>query len=84
MAWVAATALPVTMLSGAALAQTSSPTDLSWTEKTPMPTARRDDGVAADSTGKIYVVGGYDGNGGFLTTLEEYDPTTDSWTTKKS
>lgn len=53
-----------------------------WITKTPMPTARRDLGVAADATGKIYAVGGY--NGQFLSTLEMYDPTTDTWTTKTS
>lgn len=53
-----------------------------WVTKSPMPTARRELGVASDSTGKIYAVGGY--NGSFLNTLEMYDPTTDTWITKAS
>ncbi|GEM_PF-2699608 len=52
-----------------------------WVAKSPMPTARRDLGVATDSSGKIYAVGGYNGSG-FVSTLEVYDPATDSWTTK--
>ncbi len=56
-----------------------------WTAKTPMTKARR--ALAAGTiNGKIYAVGGY-GNrdGGGYETLpytEEYDPATDSWTTK--
>lgn len=53
-----------------------------WIAKTPMPTARRDLGVASDASGRIYAVGGFDGNGNFLPRLEVYNPATDSWTTK--
>lgn len=53
-----------------------------WVTKASMPTARRDHGVAVDTSGKIYVVGGY--NGSFLNTLEVYDPSIDTWTTKAS
>ena len=53
-----------------------------WVEKSPMPTARREIGLTTSSQGNIYVVGGYDGNGKFLDTLEMYNPTTDAWTTK--
>lgn len=55
--------------------------DPCWVAKTPMPTARRDLGVAADASGKIYAVGGHDGSQ-FLDTVEVYNPTTDSWITK--
>src|SRR5690242_6868647 len=55
-----------------------------WIAKAPMPTARRDLGVAADANGRIYAAGGFDGQGNFLTTFEMYDPATDTWTTKAS
>jgi N-acetylneuraminic acid mutarotase len=58
-----------------------------------MPTARFDLGLAAASNGKLYAVGGMDdkvpqsnpsGNpGNVLTTVEEYDPVTDTWASKK-
>lgn len=53
-----------------------------WILKTPMPTARRDLGVSTDSSNKVYAIGGYDGNGNFLNTLEVYDPSTNNWSTK--
>ncbi len=53
-----------------------------WVSKTPMPVARRSMGVAANATGQLYVVGGYNGN--FLDTLEKYDPSTDTWTEQAS
>jgi len=46
-----------------------------------MPTARYSLNVA-EVDGKIYAIGGY--NGGYLDIVEEYDPTTDTWTTKTS
>lgn len=55
--------------------------DPCWVAKAPMPTARRDMGVAADASGKIYAVGGFDGSG-FVDVLEVYDPVTDTWTIK--
>lgn len=54
-----------------------------WETKTPMPTARRDLGVAADSSGKIYAVGGYTGSG-FTNVLEVYDPVSETWTSMSS
>lgn len=53
----------------------------SWILLEPMPTARSSAGVAVVS-GKIYVIGGYNGNA--LNTNEMYDPVTDSWITKTS
>lgn len=53
-----------------------------WILKNPMPTPRRDLGVAIDSLGKVYTVGGY--NGIFLGTLEVYDPLTNNWSSKSS
>ena len=52
-----------------------------------MPTTRREIGLAADSNGNLYAVGGYDGVSdppGQLNTVEMYDPTSDSWTPKAS
>lgn len=54
-----------------------------WIEKTPIPTARRDFGIAVDATGKIYTVGGHNGFG-FTNILEVYDPATETWVTKRS
>ncbi len=63
-----------------------------WAAKAPMPTARAGLGVAAVN-GKIYAIGGTtasgqyppDGyRGDFVGTNEEYDPKTDTWTTKAS
>ncbi len=60
----------------------SNPTDNPcWEAKTPMPTGRRDLGVATDAQGKIYAVGGT-GSTAMVATLEVYDPTNDIWTTK--
>lgn len=61
----------------------------SWAAKAPMPTARGGLGVAVVD-GKIYAIGGsteggYQGvvTGGVVGTNEEYDPTTDMWTSRK-
>jgi N-acetylneuraminic acid mutarotase len=54
----------------------------SWTTKEPMPTARGGLGVAVVN-GKIYAIGGFDGNKQ-LAVNEEYNPVTNTWTTKKS
>ncbi|TKJ33296.1 MAG: hypothetical protein CEE38_20830 [Planctomycetes bacterium B3_Pla] len=50
-----------------------------WTEKSPMPTARS---ILSASTvdGKIYAIGGDGGS----SAVEEYDPATDTWTKKAS
>ena len=60
-----------------------------WVEKAPMPTARGGLGLAVVN-GKIYAIGGstekdFRGqyvSGGIIGTNEEYDPVTDTWTTK--
>jgi N-acetylneuraminic acid mutarotase len=53
----------------------------SWTTKAPMPTARRDVGLAV-VRGKIYAIGGW--NGSYVAANEEYDPATNTWTIKGS
>ena len=64
----------------------------SWTTKKPMQEARGGLGVAVVN-GKIYAIGGSKASGpyrpdayagGFVGTNEEYDPATDTWTTKAS
>ncbi len=57
------------------------PTADTWVTKASMPTARTWPGVAAANNGKIYVIGGFDGNRS-LPTVEQYDPATDTWTRK--
>ena len=64
------------------------PSTDSWTTKASMPTAREDLAAAAVN-GKIYAIGGYNDEfigdiADFLRNNEEYDPETDSWTTKAS
>jgi hypothetical protein len=63
-----------------------------WATKAPMPTARAGLGVVAVN-GKIYAIGGTTAGGqyppdvsgsGLVGTNEEYDPATDTWTTKAS
>lgn len=50
-----------------------------WMSMSPMTVARY--GLAmAEANGKVYAIGGYDG--GYLTTVEEYDPSTYMWTTR--
>jgi N-acetylneuraminic acid mutarotase len=65
------------------------PTTDNWTAKTPMPTPRS--GVSfgiASCQNKIYVIGGENETNeyhiDYLSTNEVYDPSTDSWETKKS
>jgi hypothetical protein len=55
----------------------------SWdTTKAPMPTSREQLGSCAVN-GKIYTIGGAPNHGGSpLGTVEEYDPSTDMWSTK--
>jgi N-acetylneuraminic acid mutarotase len=56
--------------------------DGSWTTLEPMPTARSGLGVAVVG-GKIYAIGGQNGDG-VLNVTEEYDPVTNQWTFKTS
>lgn len=54
-----------------------------WVKKCPMPTARV--GLCACLVdGKIYAIGGGTDVSTFVSTVEVYDPATDTWTTKKS
>jgi len=58
----------------------------SWTTKSPMPTPRSDFGIAVVN-GIIYTIGGggcATPTFGACTTVEAYDPATDTWTTKAS
>ncbi len=55
-----------------------------WQQKTNMPTARSDFAVGVVNN-KIYAIGGYKYNyysSGYLNTVEEYDPATDTWQRK--
>ncbi len=56
--------------------------DALWRTRASMPTARSP-GVAEATNGKIYAIGGYDGSD-YLSTVEEYDPATDTWTIRAS
>jgi N-acetylneuraminic acid mutarotase len=55
-----------------------------WTTKSPMPTARNGLGLAAASNGRVYAVGGYayGPSAVWFATVEEYDPATNTWTTR--
>lgn len=53
-----------------------------WFTKQPMPELRREMRAASDSNGNIYVIGGYNGQGGFYYNFDMYNPLTDSWTPK--
>lgn len=74
---------------GLAIVEAYDPATDTWSAKQPMPTARL--GLAAAVLNdRIYAVGGADtgsgqgGSGGsVLGTLEEYDPATDTWTSKQ-
>jgi N-acetylneuraminic acid mutarotase len=47
-----------------------------------MPTIRGGLGLASASNGRIYAIGGYRRSGIFFDVVEEYDPATDTWTTR--
>ncbi len=61
----------------------SASADLTWTQKADMPTPRAMH-TSTVVNGKIYAIGGRqrEDEAGNLSTVEEYDPTTDTWTTK--
>ena len=64
------------------IASLSSAVEGTWTRKADMPTARfgLSTGVV---NGKVYAIGGgKTAYGAYLSTVEEYDPTTDTWTKK--
>ena len=52
-----------------------------WAKKTDMPAARECLSASAVN-GKIYAIGGTNGNLNFLSTVEEYDPVSDKWMKK--
>lgn len=69
----------VTLTQAAASEQTL---EIIWTRKADMPTARGFLPTSASVlNGKIYITGGT-GNSSVLDKVEEYDPSTDSWTTR--
>lgn len=53
----------------------------SWRAKTGMPTARGQAAIIAGDDGLIYVMGGYNGTDIF-STVEAYNPLTDTWTAR--
>lgn len=55
------------------------PWPLTWVEMAPMPTPRYYAGIAVSNQQKIYVIGGDNYTCVPLTTVEEYDPETNSW-----
>lgn len=60
------------------------PATNTWTTKANMPTPRQNLSVTAASNGKVYAIGGevhHDPASAF-NTVEEYDPATNTWTTK--
>lgn len=76
-------ALPPTPAQGVSFATTR----LDWGVKAPMPTPRSGLGVVAASNGRLYAIGGFGGaacGGSVCSTVEEYDPATNTWATKAS
>ena len=71
------TLLPALNLPQAKAADTQS----SWTSMAPMPTARGGLGLEVVS-GKIYAIGGLNGNNQPVSVTEEYNPQTNTWTSK--
>lgn len=57
---------------------TGSPAAEGWRTLAPMPTPRSEV-AAAELDGKIYVVGGFVGNGSATATVEVYDPAKNTW-----
>lgn len=53
-------------------------TSVRWESRAAMPSARTEVGVGV-AAGKIYVVGGLDGLGRTVSTVEAYDPAADRW-----
>jgi Kelch motif/Galactose oxidase, central domain len=51
----------------------------SWSAMAPMPTPRAYLTVVAGIDGKIYAIGGVDGSGHTVATVEVYNPTTNTW-----
>ena len=76
---IALTLLPALNLNLSSVKAEATPS--SWTSMTPMPTARGGVGVAVVD-GRIYAIGGLNGNNQPVSTTEEYDPQTNGWTSK--
>ncbi|HUE75639.1 MAG TPA: kelch repeat-containing protein [Chloroflexota bacterium] len=55
-----------------------------WTTKASMLTARTGVGVAEGFDGKIYAIGGYSPERGYLNTVEAYDPVENTWVKRAS
>lgn len=55
----------------------------SWSTMSPMPTARGGFGIAVVN-GKIYTIGGLNGDNQALNKVEEYNPLTNEWSSKMS
>ncbi len=64
-------------------AKAATDTQSDWTTVSPMPTARGGLGIAVVS-GKIYAIGGINGNNLPIGTTEEYDPQTNTWSSMAS
>jgi hypothetical protein len=56
------------------------PTDNTWDVKAAMPTGRAGHGCAYVNS-KVYVFGGYDTSNAMLSTIDIYDPATNTWAT---
>jgi N-acetylneuraminic acid mutarotase len=76
-------ALNIMVFDGSARAQSATLGE--WSEKTPMPTARKEiSNATVFLDGKIYVIGGVSGNGSMVSLVEAYDPETDTWEARAS
>lgn len=53
-----------------------------WSDLSPMPTARTFVGLTKTNSGKIYAIGGGNDDDAYLAVVEEYDPISDTWHTK--
>jgi aqualysin 1 len=62
------------------------PATNTWTTKASMPTARRGGAAGAVilGTGMLYVIGGRNAAGAYISTVEAYNPATNTWVTKPS
>src|SRR5690348_9196122 len=58
-------------------------TRLDWGIPAQMPTLRSELGLAAAPNGKLYAVGGTSNFNAAIATVEEYDPATNTWATKR-
>ena len=60
------------------------PTTNVWIPYPPMPTTRTDPRAVATNGGNVYAIGGIHGADGPVAAVEEYQPATNSWTTRAS